>query len=143
LASCVVGIQDGRDDRGCWAAEVGRIALPVWLDAEYRVVEAGVGPDGGVQFVRGVDNFGVPNPAGGVNPPELDPSPARGGDYAGRLGSREVTAQQSLVGTDDLGGEVPRKPEDEVTRFFHRFGPAAPEDDGGVRTRALRARWAA
>jgi hypothetical protein len=67
---------------------------------------------------------------GNVNSPELDPSPARSGDDARRLGCGKVATQRGLVGANDLGGEVPREPKDEVARLLHRFGPPTPENDG-------------
>jgi hypothetical protein len=93
LTGGVVRVQDGCDDRGCIGPEVSRVALPVWLGAEYDTVEAGVSPQRLLKFLRGVDNFRVPFDLCNVHPPELDPSPARGGDYASRLRRREVTAE--------------------------------------------------
>jgi hypothetical protein len=62
-------------------------------DAECNVVETRVGPNGSVQFVRRVDEFGLSFTASDVYSPELDPSPARGGNDAGRFGGWEVAAK--------------------------------------------------
>jgi hypothetical protein len=100
-------------------------------DAESDVIETRVGPDGSVKFLRRVYDIRVPFTPCDVYATELDPSPARRGDDAGRFGGWEVAAQRFLIGGDDLGGDVPGEPKYKVAHPFHRFGPAAPEDDRG------------
>jgi hypothetical protein len=131
LARAIVLVKDGGNNCGGRSSKVGWVALPVWSDAEDHVREARIGSDGGVEFVGRVYDLRVSFPAGDVDPPELDPSPARCGDYACRFGSGEVATKRRLVGADNLGREVPREPENEVARLLHRFGPPASEDDGG------------
>jgi hypothetical protein len=100
--------------------------------AEGGLVEAWIGPDGRKKFIGGVDDLRVPFDPRYVNPPELDPSPARSGDYASFLSGREVAAEGHVIGSDDLGGQVSGELKDEVTRLFHRLRPATSKDDGWI-----------
>jgi hypothetical protein len=93
LTGGVVRVQDGCDNRGGVGPEVSRVILPVGFGAEYDVIEAGIGPQRLLEFFWGVNDFRVPFDPRNINPPELDPSPARGGDYAGRFRRRKVAAE--------------------------------------------------
>jgi hypothetical protein len=102
----------------------------MWLGAEGDRIKAGVSPQCSHELFRRMDEFRIPFDPRDVNPPELDPSPARGGDHACRFRRREETAEGVPIRGDDLGGEVTRKSEDKVPRLLDRFGPATPQDDG-------------
>jgi hypothetical protein len=80
LAASIVQVRDGRDDHCSALLEIQRVALEVGWDHDVCTLEAGIHSKSLQQLVALIDVVDLIFQVGHVHPPELDPSPALGGD---------------------------------------------------------------